>query len=239
MADVANRSPAGDRRLWTPEYLAEKLQPERKVRVRLHNVRDVLRPPGPLDSRWHAARIRDLSLGGLVLNLEHKFEAGTPLEVEVSASGSDAVVPLLARVMQSSTVADDKYVISCCFMEEMTPEELQVLGADRARPEDNDGRAWVRFPTQVESYFHPVVAAEHAPRRAQIVNISAGGVAMHSDIQYEHGTLLHMEFRGPQGQPLPPRNARVVHSTLKAKGDWVLGCTFVRELSDSDLQALT
>lgn len=238
MADVADGSRTADRRLWTPEYLAETSQSERQVRVRLHNVRDVLLPPGPQDSRRHQARINDLSLGGLVLSLEHKFEAGTPLEIEVTATGGDATVPLLARVMQCSNPAEGRYVISCCFMEEMSPEELQVLGADRARPEDNDGRAWVRFPTQVESFFHPVVAAEHAPRRARIENISAGGVAMHSDREFEHGTLLHLEFRGPGRQPLPSRNARVVHATSKAKDDWLLGCTFVRELSDADLQAL-
>lgn len=238
MTDVADSSRSADRRLWTPEYLAETSQSERQVRVRLHNVRDVLLPPGPQDSRRHQARIHDLSLGGLVLSLEHEFEAGTPLEVEVSAAGGDATVQLLARVMQCSSPAEGRYVITCCFMEEMSPAELQVLGADRARPEDNDGRAWVRFPTEVESYFHPVIAAEHAPRRAKIVNISAGGVALVAEQEFEHGTLLHLEFRGADGQPLPSRNARVVHATSKAKDDWLLGCTFVRELSDADLQAL-
>lgn len=238
MADVADRSSSANRRFWTSEYLAETPPPERQVRVRVHNVRDVLRPPGPTDPRQHVARIQDLSLGGIVLALEHAFGPGTPLEVEVSAPGSETKVDLLARVMQCTSPTEGTHVISCCFMEEMTPQELQVLGADRARPEYNDGRAWVRFPTQVETYFHPVVAADHAPRRAEIVNVSAGGVALHSERAFERGTLLHLEFRGPGGQPLPPRNARVVHATSKTPDDWVLGCTFVRELSDADLQAL-
>jgi hypothetical protein len=124
-------------------------------------------------------------------------------------------------------------------MQELSADELRRLGADQSRPDrSSDGRAWVRYAATVQVAFHEVVAAEHAPERAPVINVSAGGVAMRSVRSFERGTLLQLEFRGLDGQPLAPRLARVVHAKPIPEGGWTLGCTFVRELSDEDVQAL-
>lgn len=238
MADLADRSQPPERRSWAPAYLAEAAGPERQVWVQVHNVRDILRPEGAADGKRHSARIQDLSLGGVVLALAQKFEPGTPLEVEVSSPSGEAPIRLLARVMVCSHPAENSFVVSCCFLHELTWDELQLFGADCAVPDRSDGRAWVRFPSKVEAFYHAVVAAEHAPGRARIVNISAGGVALQTQRDFERGTLLNLDLRSLDGQPLQPRLARVVHASRREEGDWVLGCTFVRELSDADVQSL-
>lgn len=239
MADVADRSHSFERRFRAPSYGAEESGPERQAWVQVHNVRDVLRPEGAVDGKRHSARVQDLSLGGLVLTLAHRFEAGTPLEVEIgSATAGEPPVQLLVRVMVCSNPAENTFVVSCCFLHELNADELQMFGADCAVPDRSDGRAWVRFPSKLEALYHAVVAAEHAPGRARIVNISAGGVALQTKHDFERGTLLNLELRGLDGQPLQPRLARVVHASRQDDGDFMLGCTFVRELSDADLRTL-
>lgn len=239
MADVADRSHSFERRFRAPSFAAETSGPERQVWVQVHNVRDVLRPEGSVDGKRHGARIQDLSLGGLVLILDHRYDAGTPLEVEIaSRNAGESPVQLLVRVMVCSNPAENTFVVSCCFLHELSADELRLFGADCAVPDRSDGRAWVRFPSKLEALYHAVVAAEHAPGRARIVNISAGGVALQTKQDFERGTLLNLELRGLDGQPLQPRLARVVHATRQGEGDYMLGCTFVRELSDADLQAL-
>jgi hypothetical protein len=86
--------------------------------------------------------------------------------------------------------------------------------------------------------FHSVVSEEQEKCRAKILNISAGGVALLSPRKLEAGTLLHLDLVTNPGQPPRTLKARVVHQAERADHQWVLGCTFVADLSDDDVMAL-
>jgi c-di-GMP-binding flagellar brake protein YcgR len=73
---------------------------------------------------------------------------------------------------------------------------------------------------------------------AVVLNISRGGMALLIGQHFEPGTILTVGLDSTTQDFLPPLKARVVHAQQRPNGDWVLGCAFVRPLTDEDLQAL-
>jgi hypothetical protein len=61
---------------------------------------------------------------------------------------------------------------------------------------------------------------------------------MQAERRFESGTLLSIELAEAEEQSARPIMARVIHLSERPEGGWILGCTFVSELSDNDLQAL-
>jgi hypothetical protein len=62
-------------------------------------------------------------------------------------------------------------------------------------------------------------------------------VAFHVDNEIPAGTLLNAELHGPSAQSFIIL-ACVVHVVAAAEGGHVLGCNFIRELNEKDLQTL-
>jgi hypothetical protein len=223
-----------DWRLWRQSYIMHTPAAERLAWV--------CRPEIPVEHRDEPrslAQVIDISLGGIVLSASRRFESGTVLRVEVQGGGGERPVGLMARVIQIAHRSGGSFLLSCCFAKELSDEELRPFGAERKRPEgQTDVRAWVRFPCSTDSVFHSVVSAEQEKCRAKVLNISAGGVALLSPRKLEAGTLLHLDLVGRDGQPDRTLKARVVHQAERSDHQWVLGCTFVADLSDDDVMAL-
>lgn len=226
-----------DWRVWRQSYIAHTHETERLAWIRpVANVPGSAPQAAPSEEQC-AAHVRDVSLGGLLLIVNRQFTAGTLLRVEVQNTSGGPALGLLARVLHVSARSGGRWLLSCCFAKELTDEDLRVFGAERVRPASADGRAWVRFPCQADSIFHHVIAADYERSKGKVLNISAGGLALQVDRQCEPGTLLSIELRDNQNQTRKLM-ARVVHVTARPEGDWVLGCTFVSELNDTELQAL-
>jgi hypothetical protein len=64
---------------------------------------------------------------------------------------------------------------------------------------------------------------------AQIQNISHEGVKISCRHSAERGTTILIS---PSDAKLLPRLARVVHVENGFEGNWIIGCTFTRELMD-------
>ena len=223
-----------DWRLWRQSYIMHTPAAERLAWV--------FRPelPGhPSEEPRTLAQVIDISLGGIVLSASRRFESGTLLRVEVQSGSGERPVGLMARVIQIANRSGGNFLLSCCFAKELSDEELRPFGAERKRPDGgSDVRAWVRYPCTTESVFHSVVSAEQEKCRAKVLNISAGGVALLSPRKLEAGTLLHLDIGGKEAQAPRTLKARVVHQAERADNQWVLGCTFVADLSDDDVMAL-
>src|SRR5262245_55148006 len=76
---------------------------------------------------WHGI-IRDISRGGAGLVLNRPFETGTALTIEVV--GPDGLILFLAplaRVVHTTRLAEDTWLMGCAFIREVSSEEMQPL----------------------------------------------------------------------------------------------------------------
>src|SRR5947209_14492637 len=96
---------------------------------------------------------------------------------------------------------------------------------------EEDRRVWVRHPADVEATCQPAGGA--ADRfAARVRNVSLGGINLVADRAFEPGALLSIELPGAADGSTCTVLACVVHATALSAGEWALGCTFARELSD-------
>ena len=128
--------------------------------------------------------------------------------------------------------------VGCTFAAELSDEDLEPFGARRQRPHDPDQRGWVRFPCDAEAFYYPVNGTVPKPLPARAFNISPVGVGLLVPSEVPAGTLVSVELRSPRQPAALTIMASVVRVTGQPGGEWALGCNFIRELSEKELQAL-
>lgn len=82
---------------------------------------------GRLGPSWCAARLRDLSAGGIGLILERRFEPGMVLAAELTNAAKSFSRQAQLRVVHATAQADGSYVVGCAFGRLLTDQELQAL----------------------------------------------------------------------------------------------------------------
>jgi hypothetical protein len=210
---------------------------ERRVWVRRPSSADaVLRARGE-ESRL-TARIRDASRGGISLVVGRSFEPGEVLEVEVPGGTDQSSSVVLACVVRVRPQPGGEWLLGCSFCAELSDRDLASFGAGRVRPPEDDPRDWLRFRCDVEATFELTADPTSPPCEARVVNISPRGVGLLVDRPVPAGALLSLELRGAGGDVRRSMLACAVHVTARPGPEWVVGCSFPRELSESDLQAL-
>jgi hypothetical protein len=112
-------------------------------------------------------------------------------------------------------------------------EELETT----ARPPCEERRVSVRFPTSLQAELHAVRPASPAPWLARVRDISAHGIGLVLPHPVEPGALLTGDLESPTRNLVRTILARVVHVTSHERGEWIVGCALVSELSDADLGA--
>ena len=78
------------------------------------------------NQRW-AAKVFDISRGGLKFETNHPFKVGSLFELEVDAGDNAAPLILQARVKHSLQLADDQWTIGCAFVVPLDRSELHTL----------------------------------------------------------------------------------------------------------------
>jgi hypothetical protein len=99
-----------------------------------------------------------------------------------------------------------------------------------------DHRLWVRYTQLPDASFQ--AGSEQVAWSAQIQDISRGGVNLLGNHPFDPGTIVKIEL--PLSDRVVPVTilARVVHASAKPNGVWALGCAFVKELREEEVQAL-
>jgi hypothetical protein len=190
------------------------------------------------DDAGFAARIRDISRGGIKLLTEQAFDPGTLLTVGLPGGDTVPELTVLACVVRCEALGPKLWVLGCTFSQEMSAADLHAFGAARTRPAQPDLRAWERYPCNVQAACQTVSAPEEEPWSARVLDVSPAGMALAADRVVDTGALLSVVLRGPHsGEPLTIL-ACVVHVGQRPEGGCILGCNFIRELSDADLQQL-
>lgn len=194
------------------------------------------------------AQLRDISQGGAHLILERPIHTGHLVNLELPLGSAGEMHTVLACIVRAIEEADGRWALGCVFSRELTDEDLAGFGARRVRHDPNDQRLWMRFNCNLTARFQKIGDPEAPVESAQVLNLSASGVGLLVDRFVDAGTLLNIDLTGRDGHTTRTILSCVVHvnqqyanpqgANRQGKGEWALGCNFIRELTDDDLQAL-
>lgn len=185
-----------------------------------------------------AAQVRDISRGGMNVVVKERFEPGAQLSVELPGNGDRPAFTVLACVVHALPHADNQWALGCSFADELTDDDLRPFGARRARTQAADQRIWERFPCRVEAKYSVMRAADPTTQAATVVNISANGVALQVRRAIDVGSLLNLQLRRSGEHTDLEILACVVRVTPQPNGEQLLGCNFISELDDKQIQGL-
>ena len=101
-----------ERRVW-PRYACDMPAECQPVAARANS-----------DVSW-PTKIRNISVGGVGLVLDRRFERGTGLAIAWQAKGAESSGPFLARVAHATTHPDGLWLLGCAFLSKLSNEELQ------------------------------------------------------------------------------------------------------------------
>jgi c-di-GMP-binding flagellar brake protein YcgR len=211
---------------------------ERRAWVRYPSTAETqFTPVGEDNQTSLTARVRDVSLGGIKLLVGRPFDTGSMLTVVLTGEGQSSL-SVLACVVHCREQAGGEWALGCSFAAELEESDLEAFGARKARSDPGDGRHWARYPCQVRALCQLAVEPEQPAWPAQVLNISANGMALQAGCELPTGTLLSADLTSGNGPGALTILACVVHVTVQPDGKRVTGCNFIRELSESDLKTL-
>jgi c-di-GMP-binding flagellar brake protein YcgR len=212
---------------------------DRRVCVRYPvDLPTTLQPSAGAKSTTLPARIRDLSLGGVNLEVERSFAPGALLSVELPGADEQSTIQVLACVVHARELDNGKWSLGCTFSRELSAEDLAAFGAARQEAAEPDQRNWQRFPCQVKATYQLVGSDSSAPLLAEVLDISPSGVGLLVRDYVDNGTLLSVELKAARSGAQRTMLACVVHVSARSPNHWALGCNFIRSLSEDDLRAL-
>lgn len=210
---------------------------ERRVWVRYPaNLETTYQAPGQAEASRSSALVRDISCGGANLLVQQPFQPGDMLSVELPTADAESANSVLACVVRISPEGDG-FALGCIFSRELSAEDLEAFGAKRQKHSPADQRTWMRFPCQVKATYQVVGYEETPILPGEVLNISASGISLLVNRPIEMGSLLNLELQHANGDSVRTMLGCVVRSNQDGPR-WALGCNFIRELSEEDLQAL-
>jgi hypothetical protein len=146
---------------------------------------------------------------------------------------------VLACVVRAIQQSDASWSLGCVFSRELSNEDLNCFGAQKLPPSENDDkRTWVRFSCEVHAAYRKVGDPINQAFPAQVLNISANGIGLAVTQSLAAGGLLNVDLLDKNGKVSRTMLACIVHTTVRAGGDFAIGCNFIRELSEDELQSL-
>ena len=185
-----------------------------------------------------SARVRNVSRGGISLVLNKQLEAGDMISIDLPGGTPQSASTVLACVVHVRPEGKGEWALGCTFSEELSDADLAAFGARRLKPPAPDNRSWVRFVCNVKATCQGLADAGQPAWSAQVVNISASGIGLLVERAVETGTMLSLELESPTTHVARTILACVVHVTTHPGNERLLGCNFIRELSEADLKAL-
>ncbi len=210
-----------DRRLWV-RYAAEG-----EARIQIAD-----QP----ESEKIAVKIRDLSQGGANLVSDLPIQEGQIVSLELPFDEGE-VYTVLACVVR--VVPDNaQWSLGCVFSRELSNEDLAHFGAEKIKHNPEDQRTWVRYDSTLRARYQKIGQPDQPHVEAQVLNISASGVGLVMHEPSVAGTLINLDLLDRNGQHLRTILGCIVHTTTRTTGEHAVGCNFIRELSEEELNAL-
>jgi c-di-GMP-binding flagellar brake protein YcgR len=185
-----------------------------------------------------SAQVCDISIGGANLIANRAFQAGQILSLELPTTVDNELQIVLACVVRVVPNQNGTWSLGCVFARELSAEDLEKVGAKKAKPNPGDQRTWLRYDCATTATYQRVGEENGKAHAAQVLNISASGVGLLLHEPAESGSLINLSLQGRHGQPLRSILACIVHTTTRAGGELAVGCNFIRELGEDELNAL-
>jgi hypothetical protein len=222
-ADRGGTAVHEDRRLWV------RYQSDLETRVQLAQQDQAERVP---------ALVRDISIGGANLISERAFQAGQILSLELPTVLGDELQIVLACVVRVVPDRNGTWSLGCVFARELSAQDLEHVGAKKAKPTPGDQRTWLRYDCITTATYERIGEEIGQAHAAQVLNISASGVGLLLKEPAEPGSLISLNLQGKHGQAVRSILACIVHTTERAGDELAVGCNFIRELGEDELSAL-
>ena len=115
-------------------------------------------------------------------------------------------------------------------------EPAGSLDTGRAPTSANERRATVRYPVSLDASCQAPPGTKNACWRARVREISALGIGLVFQHPLEPSTLLEIDLETAGRSVVRTVLARVVHVEPDPEGGWLVGCAFITELNDAQLQ---
>jgi hypothetical protein len=194
-------------------------------------------PAGDATQAPLPVRVRNISQGGLSAEVARPFRPGELLTVRLPAAQSE-IITVLACVVRSRDLGNGRWGLGCTFSAELTANDLRLFDSQPSADGVSEQRAAERFAGAGRASFQLVnnADAQHTP--ATLINVSMNGAALCVSAPLSAGELVSLELRSPDGALIVQPLACVVRVTQQPDGEWLLGCNFMSELSEEQLQQL-
>jgi len=181
--------------------------------------------------------IRDVSLGGIQLVVQQPIDPGTMLSISLPRQGESSMT-VLACVVHCREISKNQWAVGCSFSAELEERQLLAFGAQKPGKSSHEVRNGNRFACNVKAFCQLPNQADKPPWEAEVLNVSASGMAVQFEQPLPAGTLFSAELHSARGSQTLTILACVVHVTIQPDGQGISGCNFIRELSETDIEAL-
>jgi hypothetical protein len=180
-------------------------------------------------------RVEEISSSEIHLLVNRQVDKGSLLSVELAGGADQGVEQVLTYVLRAWP-RGEQWALTCVFSRELSEEDLGSFEACRSKPLPPTRRAWSRFPCGRPVAYHLLNSSDQKRLPAETVDISATGIGLIVSEPVDTGAVLSLEIKGRPGRPERIMLACVVRSGSVGEGRWRLGCNFIRQLEDSELE---
>jgi hypothetical protein len=102
----------------------------------------------------------------------------------------------------------------------------------------DERRGAERLPLEPTSVCRVMCEGQEGEPQATVRDLSATGIGLLIDRPLKPGSVLILSLQTGDHRLARPLPVRVMHSSPATEGNWLVGCQFVRRLSDPELHVL-
>jgi hypothetical protein len=189
---------------------------------------------GDPNAPWLTARVRNISQGGIGLTVPQPFSLGALLSVTLPGRpGTDEPTEVLACVVRCDPAEQaGRFDLGCTFAGTLSDDDLARFGAHRACGGPDDKRQFVRYACHAGAAYQIVRPPAPTPlAAAKVLDISASGIALEVSELLHVGDLLSLDL-SRDGEVVLTTLASVTRTATGHDGKHLIGCNFIRELSE-------
>jgi len=126
---------------------------------------------------------------------------------------------------------DRQWIAPACW------EECGALAPDLTAEAPVDRRLYLRHRCRIVTACRSLKSQSNTSYVATVLNVSQAGIGLRTARQYPAGMLLTVGLQNDNGSLFLLKTVRVRH-VLADQAEWVLGCTFLKPLTDRELGQL-